>query len=211
MQRRALLLLPLAAVLAAAAPTPAALAPQDQADLDRIGAYLNGVHTLKAHFVQVAPNGQISQGTAWMQRPGRMRFQYDPPSPVLLVAGHGLFVFYDRELQQTTNVPLGATPLGILLADRIELSGPITVTDFQRLPGQLAVTLVRTASPGDGSLTLFFSTDPLELRQWSVIDAQRRDTHVTLFGVQLGGTFDQDMFSFPDQRLLPGQGLQYYK
>jgi outer membrane lipoprotein-sorting protein len=211
MRRRTLLLLPLAALLAAAAPTPAALTPQDRADLARIQAYLNSLHTLKAHFVQLAPDGQMSHGTAWLQRPGRMRFQYDPPSPVLLVAGHGIFTFYDRELKQTSNIPLGATPLGILLADHIELSGAVTVTGFQRLPGQLQVTLVRTASPGDGSLTLYFSDNPLELRQWSVIDAQGRETRVTLYDVQLGGTFDQDMFSFPDQRLLPGQGLQYYR
>ena len=66
--------------------------------------------TLKAHFLQVAPNGAISQGTAWLDRPGRMRFQYDPPSPLLLVAGHGLVVFHDKSLNQTSNIPLSAGP-----------------------------------------------------------------------------------------------------
>ena len=142
----------------------------------------------------MAPNGGTSQGLAWMQRPGRMRFQYDPPSPLLLVAGHGLFVFYDRDLKQTTNVPLGSTPLGMLLREDVTLSGEVTVTDIDRQPGLIQVTLVRTASPGDGSLTLVFADRPLALRQWTVLDAQGRATRVTLYDVELGGTFDQDLF-----------------
>lgn len=211
MNRRRLLLLPLAALFAAAAaPTPAALTPADRADLDRIQTYLNALHTLKAHFLQVAPNGATSEGTAWMQRPGRMRFQYDPPSPLLLVAGYGDFVYYDRELKQTTHIPLDRTPLGLLLRKQITLSGDVTVTGFTRQPGQIEVTLVRTESPGDGSLTLVFADRPLALRQWVVMDAQRRVTTVTLYNVELGGHFDQDMFSLVDPKQYPGEN-KYYK
>ena len=211
MDRRTLLtLLPLTALLAAAAPAPAPLTPADRADLARVQAYLNGIHTLKAHFLQVAPNGAISQGTAWMERPGRMRFQYDPPSPLLLVAGYGLFVFYDRELRQVTNIPLGSTPLGLLLRKEITLSGGITVTGFSRQPGQIEVTLVKTDSPGDGSLTLVFADNPLALRQWVVTDAQRRETTVTLYNVELGGTFNQDMFTLVDPKDYPGQDKYYH-
>ena len=118
MHRRTLILLPAALLLGAAASAPVAapLTPADRADLGRIEAYLNAVDTLKAHFLQIAPDGSTAEGTAWMQRPGRMRFQYDPPAPLLLIAGHGVFVYYDRELRQVTNIPLGQTPLGILLA-----------------------------------------------------------------------------------------------
>ncbi len=210
MNRRTLLLmLPAAALLAAAAPVAAPLTPQDRADLQRVEVYLNGIRTLKAHFLQVAPDGSTSEGTAWMQRPGRMRFQYDPPSPLLLVAGHGLFVYYDRELRQVTNIPLGETPLGILLSDQVTLAGAVTVTGFERLPGQIQVTLVRTRSPGDGSLTLVFSDDPLALRQWVVVDAQRRETRVTLYDVELGGAFDQHMFTLVDPKDFPGQDKLY--
>ncbi|HET9019355.1 MAG TPA: outer membrane lipoprotein carrier protein LolA [Acetobacteraceae bacterium] len=210
MNRRSLLLLPLAAAaLAAAAPVPAPLTAEDRADLARIQAYLNGIHTLKAHFLQVAPNGSTSEGTAWMQRPGRMRFQYDPPTPLLLVAGHGLFVYYDRELRQVTNIPLGSTPLGLLLRSDITLSGDVTVTGFTRAPGQIQVTLLRTGSPGDGSLTLVFADNPLALRQWVVTDAQRRETTVTLYNVELGGTFDQAMFTLVDPKDFPGQDKYY--
>ena len=181
--------------LTARAAPSIALSAQDQADIARIQDYLNGLKTLKAHFLQVAGDGGVSQGTAWLERPGRMRFQYDPPSPFLLIAAHGVLTFHDSALQQTSNIGLGRTPLGILLAEHVNLSGHgVTVTAIQRVPGQIQLTLVRTNSPGDGSLTLIFSDPPLNLRQWTVVDAQRRETHVTLYNVQLGGSFDPQLF-----------------
>ena len=145
MKRRALLLAPLAI---AAAPAAVRAQPrfqpttQDRADLARIETYLNGLRSLKANFMQVAPNGQISAGNAWLSRPGRMRFEYFPPSPILLVAGGGLLVFHDKQLKQTSNVFLTQTPLGILLADKVQLSGDLTVLDLKREPGLLQVTEV---------------------------------------------------------------------
>ena len=176
------------------AASPQAPSVQDQADIARIENYLNGLKSLKAHFIQAAGDGGLSQGTAWLERPGRMRFQYDPPAPFLLIAGHGVLTFHDRALQQTSNIPLSRTPLGILLADHVVLSGAVTVTAIQRLPGQIQLTLVRTDSPGDGSLTLTFADQPLALRQWTVIDAQRRETRVTLYDVQTGARFDPQLF-----------------
>jgi outer membrane lipoprotein-sorting protein len=205
MNRRTLLRLallpPLLAPFAARAqdvlPMPS---PQDSGDLARIDAYLNSIHTLQAHFLQVAPDGAMSQGTAWLERPGRMRFQYDPPAPFLLVAAHGNLVFEDRSIEQVSNVPLSFTPLGILLADHVNLSGDVKVVGFQRLPGQLQMTLVRSSSPQDGSLTLLFTDSPLALRQWTVVDAQRRETRVTLYNVEQGVNIDPKLFEFVDPR-----------
>ena len=157
MKRRTLLAALLAPTLAHAQ-VPST--PQDQADIGRAEAYLNTIHTLKARFQQIAPNGSVSGGTAWLQRPGRMRFQYDAPAPFLLVAGHGLLVFNDSQLEQTSNLPLDRTPLGLLLRDNLKLSGDITVTRIVRYPGQLQLTVTRTASPADGSLTLIFADKP---------------------------------------------------
>jgi outer membrane lipoprotein-sorting protein len=186
-------LVPLGLSAARSAPG-VALSPEDQADITRVETYLNGLKSLKAHFMQVTGDGGVSEGTAWLQRPGRMRFQYNPPAPFTLIAAHGVLIFNDSSLQQTSNIPLSRTPLGILLADRVTLSGGITVTAIRRLPGQLQVSLVRTDSPGDGTLTLIFADQPLTLRQWTVVDAQRRETHVTLYNAQTGGTFDQQLF-----------------
>ena len=207
MRRRSLLLFPLASVLAAVAPLAAraqaraaALTARDRADVARIEAYLNGLRSLHARFLQVAPDGSTSQGQAWLVRPGRMRFQYDPPAPFLLVGGHGLLVFHDSQLRQTTNIPLGSTPLGVLLQDNLKLSGDVTIVSFERGPGQIQVGLVRTRSPQDGTLTLAFSDPPLALRQWTVMDPQRHETRVTLFDVELGGSYPASLFEFVDPK-----------
>jgi outer membrane lipoprotein-sorting protein len=212
MHRRALLALPLllathrpaqAQRVAAAGFQPTA---QDRADLARVEAYLNNLRTLKAHFLQVAPDGGISEGTAWLERPGRMRFQYDPPAPFLLVAADGLLMFHDSQLNQTSNIFLSQTPLGILLANKVTLSGDVTVTSMERQPGQIQVSLIRTASPSDGTLTLIFADNPLALRQWTVLDAQRKETRVTLYNVALGGSFDPALFNVANPQQHQGNG-----
>lgn len=210
MHRRTFLCLalvpPLLAPLAARSQGASQPTPQDAAELARIEAYLNGILTLQAHFLQVAPDGAISQGTAWLERPGRMRFQYDPPAPFLLVASHGNLVFEDRSIEQVSEMPLSLSPLGILLADHVSLSNDVTVAGFQRLPGQLQVTLARKASPQDGSLTLVFADAPLALRQWTVLDAQQRETRVTLYNVEQGVNLDPKLFEFVDPRSFQNGG-----
>ncbi len=203
--RRAVLAAPLLALarpVLAAAP-PLALTPQDRADIARIESYLNGIRTMKARFLQVAPDGATAGGLVWLQRPGRMRFQYDPPSPLLLVAGNGLFVFRDKQLNQTSNLPVDSTPLGLLLRDRATLAGDVTITAIDRQPGQIQVTVYRTASPGDGTLSLVFADNPLTLKQWRVVDAQAQETQVTLFDVELGGSFDPKLFVYISPKFTP--------
>jgi len=207
MNRRILLLAPLLALfLSPAAEAQTALTAQDRADIARVETYLNGVRTLHSRFVQVAPNGATSEGQAWLQRPGRLRFEYDPPSPFLLVGGNGLLVFHDSRLKQTSNIPLGSTPLGLLLQDNLRLGGDVTVAGITRLPGQLQVGLFRTKSPADGTLTLIFADAPLVLRQWAVLDAQRQETRITLHNVELGGTFSQKLFEFVDPKFFQNNG-----
>lgn len=187
---------PLAAAFGDTA-VPVALTPADQGWIDRVETALNGLTTLKARFLQVDSAGRTTQGVAWLQRPGRMRFQYDKPSDLLLVADGTEVVFHDPKLDQTTTIPLDRTPLGLLLAPVIRLSGSVTVTGFAHGDGTVQVTLERSASPSDGSLTLVFSETPFALRSWSVVDAQGRDTRVDLYDVATGGTFPPTLFQPP--------------
>lgn len=177
--------LPVAALHAQTA--AATLSTADRGWVQRVQTYLDGITTLEAQFQQLAPDGKRATGTAWLNRPARMRFEYDKPSPLLLVANHGQVVFNDSQLGQTTTLPLEKTPLGLLLRPGLQLSGDVTVTAFTHANGLVQVTLVRTASPGDGSLTLVFHDNPLSLRSWSVVDAQGQVTQVDLFNVRLGG------------------------
>jgi outer membrane lipoprotein-sorting protein len=197
-RRRLVALLCAAPGLAWAQAHGAVLSDADEATLVQVGKYLNSLKSLKGRFLQVGPDGKTTQGTMWLERPGRMRFQYDKPSPLLLVAGNGVVTFYDAQLGQTTNMSVGQTPLGLLLADTISLSGDVTVTDFQRQQGQLFITLVRTKTPGDGSLTLMLNADPLALVGWSVVDAEGRETRLRISNIQMGGTFDESLFHFTD-------------
>lgn len=184
-------------------PLPAAAQGQvDRAAVQRVEAYLNALTTLRARFLQVAQNGASAQGTAWIFRPGRMRFDYDPPEPLLLVASGGQVMMYDRELRQPTTVPASATPLGLLLRPEIRLSGDITVSATARQGGFLQVSLHRTGQRAEGQLTLVFQENPLQLRQWSVLDAQGRETRVTLYEPDTTTRPDPRIFDFNDPRFL---------
>jgi hypothetical protein len=170
--------------------------PRDRADLARIETYLTGVRTLRARFVQTGPDGELAHGKAFVQRPGKMRFEYDPPSPFLLVANRGTLIFRDESLKQTTNIPLSRTPLGLLLAVETRLSGDVSVTTLIRPPGQLQVGLVRASSPGEGSLTLILSDEPMVLRGWIVVDQQGKHTKVTLTDPEPGARLDAKLFEY---------------
>lgn len=178
----------------------------EQTQISQIETYLNGLTALTANFLQVAADGSTRTGKAWLQRPGKMRFEYDPPDPQLMVAGFGVLVYHDPALDQTTNIPLSATPLGILLSQQVVLSGDVTVTKIQRNPGELDVTLIRTGKAAAGSLTLVFGTNPLELRQWKVLDAQARETRVSLYDIAPGGPFPDSLFTYQGQSPIQSGG-----
>src|SRR5271167_962245 len=147
----------LSAVAAAAAPPAAvALTPQDSADLQRIAAYLGGIRTMYAKFRQVASGGGIATGQLWMARPGRMRFEYDPPNPILLLADMFYVYYVDKELVEMSKVGLKSTPAWLLLRDPITFSDLI-VTRFEREANTMRLTVVEKAEPDNGSLTMVFS------------------------------------------------------
>lgn len=190
------LALPLAAAQGAA--LGAVMTDQDIAMLRQVEGYLNSLTSLKAHFLQIGPDGRTSTGTAWLQRPGRMRFEYDKPSQLLLVAGHGQVVVRDNQSDQTSTIPMEQTPLGLLLRDHVTLQGDVTVTSFSHAPGRLQLTAVKTAASGDGSLTLVLGEQPLSLLGWSVVDAQGRETQLRLTDIVQGGNFDAKLFTYSD-------------
>ncbi len=207
MDRRTLLaMLPALAAGPAWAQSPA-LTDRDRADIARAEAWLVALRTVKARFLQIAQNGAAAEGTAWIQRPGRMRFEYDPPEPLLLVASYGQFFYFDRQLKQATTIPLSSTPLGILLRDDVRLSGDVTVTRVERGGGVIRITLVRTGRAAEGRLTLVFSDNPVELKQWAVVDAQAQETRVTLYQPEYGGRFPALLFDFNDPRFREELGI----
>ena len=196
--RRALAAAFLSLVVAAAGLAEAALPVADSQMVSRVEAYLNGITTLQARFQQIGPDGAISTGTVYIRRPGRLRFDYDPPSKILLIATDWRLIFYDGSIKQVNTIPLSQTPLAFLLASNIRLDHEVQVTRVNRRPGELDLTVVRRAEPDQGSVTLTFSERPIELRRWAVTDAQGLTTHIVLENPVLGQRIDPDLFHWRD-------------
>jgi outer membrane lipoprotein-sorting protein len=193
-----------AAVAAALAATPASPAlPGASEPIARVEAYLNSIDTMRSSFVQINPDGGQVTGELYYARPDKMRLEYDPPSGVVIVADQWQVLYHDRRLKQESHLLTGQTPLGFLLSDEIELDGDVTVTNVEQAAGELRVTLVRTDEPSQGSITLVFAEQPLELRRWTVVDAQGMPTHVVLDGVETGVPLDDELFVFRNRRFDP--------
>lgn len=180
----------------AAAPTP-----QDKQDLTRIEDYFNGITTMQARFLQLSPNGRTAEGNLFIARPGRMRFEYDPPIPYLLVADGSQVVFYDKELDTPTYVPISATPLEFLLGQKVSLSGNVTVTNVERRPGIIRITLVQTKSPKDGQVIITFTERPIEVKKWAIVDSKGTTVEVAIFDPRLGVNLDPKLFKFENKKI----------
>ena len=156
---------------AAADAVPATLSEADRTDLARIETYLNGLTTMESRFLQFSEGG-VAEGRIMLDRPGRLRIEYAPPVPVLMIANNFLLMYHDTQLKQTTFLPVSETPAALLIDENIALSGDVTVTAFERAPKAFRITLEDTDSPDTGSVTLMFEDTPMRLAKWRVIDAQ---------------------------------------
>ncbi len=185
-----------ATLATAAAPAPAPLTAQNTLELQRIAAYLNSIRTMSAQFQQVAHNGAIGGGRVWVARPGRMRFEYDAPNAITLLADSASVYYWDKELNQTSKYELRQTPAWFFLRDPISFGPDVVVTRFDRVAGAVRVTVVESDRPEAGSLTLGFSENPLALRQWTVVDQQGKTTAVSLSDLQFGMALDPRLFQY---------------
>ena len=192
----------LAVIWAAAWAGPADAADKfsakDQAEIAKIERYINNIGTLKAKFLQVAPNGETNEGHLYLSRPGRLRIEYAPPSPILIVGNGHWLIYYDSDLEQTSYESLGDNLAGILVAKNVKLSGKITVTGLERTRGLIRVTIVMTEDPEAGSLTLTLGANPMKLRQWAVTDPNGQTTQVALFNHNFGIKLDNKLFEFTE-------------
>jgi outer membrane lipoprotein-sorting protein len=184
----------------AAAPRAAALSADDRGQVQRVEQYLNGIHSLSARFQQYAADGGTASGQLIVARPGHMRFEYDKPSPILLLADGTWVVYIDNQLKQVSYLPIGSTPAWFLLRDTISLTDGVTITKFERGPGALRITLVENKSPENGTLTLTFSEKPFDLKQWTIVDQQGKATTVVLSDARYGVPVDSKAFTFVDPR-----------
>ncbi|MBM3482873.1 MAG: outer membrane lipoprotein carrier protein LolA [Alphaproteobacteria bacterium] len=159
-----------------------------------VETYLNGVKSLRSRFIQIAPDGSLAEGSFYLRRPGRLRFEYDPPVPILIVGDGFLLHYQDKELGQVNEWPIFDTPIGSLSRDDVGFGKDLAVTEVVRREGRVSVTVVRRADPGEGSLTLDFTSNPTQLAQWRVTDAQGYITTVALKDLEVNVDVSAKLF-----------------
>jgi outer membrane lipoprotein-sorting protein len=163
--------------------------------IDRVNMYLMSVQTMIGDFVQVGPDGRRSEGKIYLQKPGRIRFEYNPPSPIELVADGNSVVIRDRKLDTQDLYPLSQTPLRFLLADRIDLLRETNVVSVSADDTFLSLLLEEKHTlGGTHKVLLMFSAKDTQLKQWTVTDPQGYDTTVALYNLDLGKKLDPSMF-----------------
>ena len=178
----------------------AALDSGDRAAIARAEAYLNGLATLQARFVQLDSSGEAATGRLKVKRPGRIRFEYDPPTPILLVSHGSRLVYYDRDLKTASRLDWEDTPAWFLLADKVSLAAgePYRIVDVQRAPGLVVFTAVDADAPEDGRIAVSFADrlGQLKLTGWLAVDALGQPTRVTLFDATANLPIDDKVFVF---------------
>lgn len=171
------------------------LAPNSKT-INRIQNYLSGISTIVADFTQVAPDGSISTGKFFLQRPGRMRWQYNPPTPILMVADGKELIYYDYELDQISHISLDSTLIGFLAQDKIRFDGKVGIRQFSHEAGVIRITLAQRDKAKDGELMLEFSDSPMVIRNMVVRDATNQVTNVALNNARFGVAIDKELFVF---------------
>jgi len=185
---------------------PPVFSPAEKTQLKRISTYLNGMKNVQGRFLQIGANGRSDQGTFYLKKPGRVRFEYNRPNPNLIVADGTTLAVENSDLKTTDRYPLGDTPLRLLLSQTVDLASDSHITAIKTEAGALSVTARENSGPAQGTITLTFAdagAGGLELRQWEVLDAQGAHTAVVL----------NDLHQVPDipARLFVIQDLSPFK
>jgi outer membrane lipoprotein-sorting protein len=181
--------------LVAAAPQDATNSEAKQhALVEKINGYLSNMSTLVGDFVQVGPDGGRTEGTFYIQKPGKVRFEYKPPSRVDVVADGQSVVVRDRKLATQDLYPLSQTPLRYLLADRIDLARDTNLVSVAVDDMFVTLMIEEKQFVGTHRLVLMFGAKDLQLRQWTVTDPQGYDTTVAVYNLDSSKKPDPDLF-----------------
>lgn len=201
-----------AGALAAFAALPAAafaqsnLSAEDRAVLQRAQTYLQGLTSAQGDFVETGPGGQVRRGKFWLQRPGRMRFEYTDPAGLLVVSNGSNVMRYDPRLEVFRQVPLSQTPLSTFLAREVRLDQGVRIDRVTRMAsGAFAITARDARRPNDGSVILAFAGDPVRLQEWTITDAQGARTRTQLTTLRPASGLSSSLFQLRDPTRRPGR------
>lgn len=156
------------------------------------------VKTARGRFEQYSPDGSFSTGQFAMQRPGKVRFDYDDPVPLLMVSDGTTVALQDSDLETTDRVPLKSTPLSLLLSDRLDFESQANVIDVRRANGRTNITVQDKSGDMEGTLTLVLAAADNSLVGWRTTDANGGNTSVTLTNVETGARLNPRLFILRD-------------
>lgn len=171
-------------------------AARAQAGVPEVESYFNSIKTLQARFVQSNPNGSVVQGTLSMRRPGRMRFEYDPPSKLKVVADGFQVTMWDPATRDFGQWPIGWTAASFLVKEPFKLSGDLTVQAVDHVDGFLQLTLVQTRKPKEGTVIVRLGENPMVLRGWTIIDNRGNRVNLALSDMQTGLQLADSLFKY---------------
>ena len=172
----------------------------EKLSLNALSSYLNGLDTVQADFTQVNEDGTLSTGTLSIKRPGRMRFEYNPPDNALVLADAGaVFIVDPKSNQPPETYPLRRTPLSIILARRVNLAQDNMVVGHSFDGTSTIVTAQDPERPEIGRIELSFTDNPIQLRKWVVHDEAGSETTVILGATETGLSLPNRLFSLPRQ------------
>ena len=174
--------------------TVAGAAQAQQTGVPEIEQYINSIRTLQARFVQNNPNGSVVQGTVYLRRPGRMRFEYDAPSQLKIVADGTQVTLWDPATRDFGQWPIGWTAATFLVRDQLTLSGDLQVEKLERVNGLLEATVSQVRKPQEGKVIVRLSEHPLLLRGWTIIDNRGNRVTVSLSDMQTGLQLADSLF-----------------
>lgn len=164
--------------------------------LSEISRYFNGFSNAQGDFTQINPDGSIATGRIFIRRPGRVRFEYDPPEQSLVMAGGGQVAIFDGRSNQGPNqYPLRQTPLNLILEQNVDFENRNMVVGHSHDGDTTSVVAQDPENPQYGSIRLVFSANPTELRQWVIRDDTGAETTVILGNMQFGGTLSARLFN----------------
>ncbi len=174
----------------------AAPALAEKLSLNEISRYLNDLKTATSQFTQLNSDGTISTGTIYIKRPGKARFEYNPPEKALVVVGsQQVAVFDGKSNAGPSQYPLSRTPLSVILAKNVNLSRAKMVTGHSYDGTATTVTAQDPDNPQYGNIKLMFTSSPTELRQWIITDDSGSQTTVILGELKKGGSLANSLFS----------------
>jgi outer membrane lipoprotein-sorting protein len=176
---------------------PTEFSAEQQAALDKVSAWLNSVHTLKSGFIQLGPDGQLDQGEFLLEKPGKLRFEFNPPNPTLIVATGGKIYVQNSRLNTVNSYDVSDVPLDLLLSDTVNLKTNSAITGIDIQDDELVVHARTFTNRQQGNIDLVFSYPQIELRQWAVKDNQGGTTTVALHNPEMGAPIDDSLFAVP--------------